>query len=98
MSVLTGGAMLRLDWAGEEARTVALKHNLATLRRAIDDFHADRHRYPVRLDELVETRYLRQLPVDPTTGIVGSWTVVPSAPGRPDVYDVRSPTEGYRCH
>jgi general secretion pathway protein G len=39
----------------------------------------------------VTRRYLRALPLDPTTGAADGWTVVAPPPGEPGkVYDVRS--------
>lgn len=96
MASLTGGAMIRIEWVTERARSDTLRHNLRTLRQAIDDFHADRGRYPATLAELVESRYLREVPVDPTTMASDTWVTVPSAPGQGDVFDVRSPPESRR--
>lgn len=36
-----------------------------TARDAIDEFHADRGRYPDSLEQLVTERYPRSLPFDP---------------------------------
>jgi len=33
----------------------------------IDQFYGDKGRYPQSLEELVEAKYLRQVPVDPFT-------------------------------
>ena len=52
----------------DDAREAALKSDLRTLREAIDHYHADRGSYPEVLDDLVEKRYLRAIPVDPITG------------------------------
>ena len=98
MAALTGGAVLRIDTSCEQARTAALRHNLKVMRQAIDDFHADRKRWPGRLDELVRLRYLREVPTDPTTGTCDDWVVSSSRPGATDVHDVHSATEGYRWY
>ena len=58
------------------ARENALRSTLATLRDAIDQYAADRGHYPQALDELVQQRYLRQLPQDPLTTRSDSWVVV----------------------
>ena len=62
----------------DRAREVVLKQNLANVREAIDKFYADRSRYPIDLQELVQQRYLRQLPLDPVTDRADSW--IPVAP------------------
>lgn len=94
----------------DDAREAALKSDLRTLREAIDHYHADRGSYPEVLDDLVEKRYLRAIPVDPITGEAGTWTLIPppapapaSAPATPTglptaaptgIYDVRSGASG----
>ena len=93
MSSLVGAATLSLDWAGPQARQAALEHNLKVIRQSIDDFKGDRGRYPRDLQELVDKRYLRDIPIDPMTRTITSWHTIPSAPGRNDVYDVRSQQE-----
>src|SRR4051812_24943415 len=47
------------------ARETVLKENLWHIRRAIDQFSADKGRLPKSVNELVETKYLREPPVDP---------------------------------
>jgi general secretion pathway protein G len=80
----------------ERAREDVLASDLATMRDAIDKYAADRGRYPASLDELVQTGYLRALPVDPMTDSRETWhTEMPpegAAPG--EVYEVRSGAEG----
>lgn len=64
------------------ARESALKQDLTVLRKAIDDYYADRGRYPDELSELVERHYLRFLPVEPVTEHADGWTVVRLETGR----------------
>ena len=45
----------------ERARENSLRTSLAVMRQAIDQFAADRGRYPESLEELVNARYLRQV-------------------------------------
>src|SRR5688572_25200005 len=51
-----------------QARETVLKENLWQMRRAIDQFTADKGKMPASIDELVEGQYLREKPVDPITG------------------------------
>lgn len=44
-----------------------LKHNLAIIRERLDQYKADRNKYPGSLQELVEAKYLREIPEDPMT-------------------------------
>ncbi|MBC7665177.1 MAG: prepilin-type N-terminal cleavage/methylation domain-containing protein [Caulobacter sp.] len=80
----------------ERARESTLRTSLNVMRDAIDQFESDKGRYPDSLDELVETRYLRGVPVDPMTGSAATWVLV--TPGDPmlkgKVFDVRSGTAG----
>jgi type II secretion system protein G len=81
----------------DRAREAALKSSLATVRDAIDQYAADRGRYPDTLQDLVRGRYLREQPEDPLTRRRDSWVmVVPprdsAIPGR--VFDVRSGAAG----
>lgn len=57
----------------ERSKENALKQNLAVMREAISNFHTDQNRYPESLDELVEKKYLRAIPVDPVTDRSDTW-------------------------
>jgi general secretion pathway protein G len=79
----------------DRTRETVLRHNLASLREAIDQFHADRARYPKNLDELVEQRYLRHVPLDPVTDRTDSWVLVPPQGQQTGaVFDVKSGAAG----
>ena len=77
------------------SKEAVLKHNLAILRERIDQFKADRNKYPASLQELVEGGYLREIPEDPMTG-AEEWEEVftdydPNEPDAdPGIQDVRS--------
>ncbi len=75
----------------DRAQELALKHNLKAVRESIDQFHADRGRDPASLDELVSTRYLRELPLDPVTDRVDTWVPVQVEGG---VHDLHSGAPG----
>jgi general secretion pathway protein G len=79
----------------DNAREVALKHDLRELRDAIDKFYADNSRYPATLHELVARRYLRALPVDPMTQRSDSWQLIaPADQAGSGVFDVKSGATG----
>lgn len=59
----------------QRAKEAALKENLFTMRSCIDQFHADRHRFPTSLDELVSMGYMRRKPID-ITGSEATWVEV----------------------
>lgn len=48
-----------------QAKEVVLKENLWQMRRAIDQFTADKGKMPQSIDELVSEKYLREKPIDP---------------------------------
>lgn len=78
------------------AREAALKSNLFHMRDAIDQYYADKARYPDSLEALVSEGYLRAIPEDHFTNSTTSWQTepAPSQPGQlttsPGIYDVHS--------
>jgi general secretion pathway protein G len=75
--------------AATRAREAALKQNLFTMRDVIDQFKADRGKYPAALLELKEVGYLRWIPVDPFTKSDSTWQeILDEADG--GVFDVHS--------
>lgn len=89
-------ALPRYFGSVERSKEVTLKQSLRVVRAAIDDYYADHAAYPEALEELVEKRYLRALPVDPLTERTDTWIIVEvppdTAPGT--VYDLRSGATG----
>ncbi len=78
----------------DRTRETVLRHNLTGLRDAIEKFRADRGRDPATLQELVEQRYLREVPLDPITERRDSWVLVARTGGGAGVADVRSGAPG----
>jgi general secretion pathway protein G len=78
----------------DRSKEAILRENLATLRDAIDQYHADREAWPPSLEALAERRYVRAVPVDPITERADTWELVPPPEGGQGVYDVRSGAEG----
>jgi general secretion pathway protein G len=79
----------------DRAKEAVLKQDLAATREVIDKFYADQARYPGTLDELVERKYLRAVPVDPITESAETWIIVPAAGDLPGgVYDLHSGAPG----
>lgn len=75
----------------ERAKDATLKHDLNTLRESIDKFYADTGRYPKTLEDLVEGKYIRKLPVDPITEKDSTWVFIPPEPPlEGDIYDIHS--------
>jgi general secretion pathway protein G len=78
------------------AREASLRQSLSVMRDALDKFNGDNGRYPESLEELVNKRYLRNVPLDPITESSETWVLVPppDAPGQNRVWDIRSGAEG----
>ena len=78
----------------ERSKEAVLKENLATVRDALDKYHADTGTWPGTLETLAEKRYLRVVPTDPLTERSDTWLVVPPPDGETGVYDLHSGAEG----
>ncbi len=63
-----------------KAREAVLMEDLYQMRRAIDAYFADHIRYPESLEELVTSKYLRDIPRDPFTQSSETWEEVPPTP------------------
>lgn len=85
----------------ERAKEAVLRENLASVRQAIDQYHADKGVWPATLQALVDERYLRTLPIDPIIEAHDAWlleTPPEAAAGEAadaGIYDLRSGAEGY---
>ena len=51
-----------------KARETVLKQNLSAMRKAIDQYAADREALPSSLDDLATAHYINEVPIDPITG------------------------------
>ena len=79
----------------DASKETVLRDNLRAVRDTLDKFYGDNGRYPENLDELVEKKYLRGLPVDPITESATTWEIVPVPDGyKGAVYDIRSGATG----
>jgi general secretion pathway protein G len=62
------------------AKEAALSEDLFQMRKAIDEYYADKQKYPPSLDALVTEKYLREIKPDPFTQSVESWQTTMSEP------------------
>jgi general secretion pathway protein G len=82
------------------AREAALKSDLFHMRDAIDQYYADKGKYPDSLQSLVSEGYLRSVPKDQFTQSTDTWVTIPAeaTPGTtatsPGIYDVKSGSDG----
>ena len=79
----------------DKSKETILAENLRNTREIIGQYYSDTGRYPDSLEQLVEKKYLRALPLDPLTESTDSWTVIPPEDGAlGGVYDLRSGAPG----
>ena len=95
IGILVAIALPNFRVARIQAKEAVLMEDLYRFRDLIDQYYADKGKYPASLEALVEDGYLRKLPPDPMTG-TADWAIVPSEadpqnPGEePGVFDVHS--------
>lgn len=90
-------ALPRYFGSVDKSKEVALKQSLSVMRDALDQYYADHAKYPDALEELVNKRYIRSMPVDPLTERSDTWTVIEApadASVKGSVYDIRSGAPG----
>src|SRR5438128_12341515 len=56
-----------------KAREAVLRQDLFTMRDLLDQYRADKGKYPATLKDLVTATYLRAVPVDPITQSATTW-------------------------
>ena len=94
--VLTTIAMVSYQNSVTRAREAVLKEDLFRLRDAIDQYYADKNKWPQTLQDLVADGYVREIPKDPMTDSVETWQTVPAeadpttGSAEPGVFDVKS--------
>jgi len=95
IAVLLSLSVPRYFQSVDYSKETILAENLRTVRETIDKFYGDTGRYPESLDELVEKRYLRSLPMDPVAGNATAWIVQPPPAGeKGKVYNLHSSAPG----
>ena len=98
IAILTAIALPNYKAAIIQAKEAVLREDLFQFRDRIDQYYADKGKYPESLEALLEQGYLRTIPADPMTG-APDWTVVPAEPDPDDpdltgIYDVKSSAAG----
>lgn len=82
----------------QHARETVLKENLWQMRRAIDQYGADKGKLPQSLKDLVDDKYLQEIPIDPISE-KREWNEVPgedtnSPDGGQGIVNVKSLSPG----
>src|SRR5437764_13385939 len=78
--ILAAMGMAQYRNAHIHAQEAVLKEDLFQMRDAIDQFYADKTKYPSSLDDLVSEGYVRKIPQDPFTKSTDTWQTIPSEP------------------
>ena len=95
VGLLVSVAAPRYFQSVERAKENTLRTSLRVMRDAIDQYLADRGRYPDDLTELTRRRYLRAVPADPLTGRADGWVLLaPPTEADGAMADVRSGAAG----
>ncbi len=68
------------------AKEAVLKENLFQIRDAINKYYFDKKKYPTELNNLVASRYLRVVPVDPITN-QKTWRLINLEPADDEDFD-----------
>ena len=77
--ILAGIGMTLYGTSVTRAKEAALHEDLFQMRKAIDEYYADKQKYPSSLDALVSEKYLREIKPDPFTQSV-DWQTTMSEP------------------
>ena len=99
ISVLAAIAVPAFIASIKSAREAVLKEDLFTMRRAIDSYTMDKDKGPESLDDLVQSGYLKEVPVDPMTHSQTTWVTATSDvlasidQSEPGINDVHSGSE-----
>jgi len=85
--ILAGIGMTVYGSSVQRSKEAVLKEDLFRMRDAIDQYYADKNKYPGSLEDLVSEKYLRAVPVDPFTASADSWqtTTAEPDPGNPSL-------------
>jgi general secretion pathway protein G len=100
ISVLAGMGVVQYRNSVLRTREAVLREDLFRMRDAIDQYYADKAKYPAGLEALVAEGYLRQVPKDPITNSSDTWQTIPAEPdasdptAAPGIFDVKSGSDG----
>ena len=98
MIILLSIAVPTYERSVRQARETVLRENLWQIRRAIDQYAADKGKLPGTVDDLVSEKYLREKPIDPIADKTEWQEIQGEDSNSPDstqgLKDVKSTAEG----
>jgi general secretion pathway protein G len=100
ISLLASMAVVQYKNGVRHSQESVLRTDLFRMRDAIDQYYADKNKYPTSLETLVSEGYMRKIPEDPIAQSAETWQTVPAEPdpanptAEPGIYDVKSGAQG----
>jgi general secretion pathway protein G len=100
ISILASMGVVQYRNSVQSSKEAVLHTDLFRMRDAIDQYYADKAKYPASLDALVSDGYMRAIPEDPITKSADTWQTVPAEPepgntsADPGIYNVKSGAPG----
>ncbi len=99
IGIIVTVAAVQYKNAIQKSKEAVLKEDLYIMRDSIDQYYADKGKYPSSLESLVEEKYIRMVPIDPITQSSHTWEVEYSEytddpMSESGIMDVKSGAEG----
>ena len=100
IGILSAVAVGNYQRSIKKAKEAALQQDLYTMRTLINQYFADKGKYPQDLNSLVEDHYLQMVPRDPITESAETWVTIAAEideadiSQEPGIADVKSGAEG----
>ena len=100
ISILAAMGVVQYRNSVRRTEEATLKKDLFEMRDIIDQYYADKGKYPSSLDALVSDGYMRKIPIDPITKSADTWQTEPAEPdpgnptAEPGIYNVKSGATG----
>jgi general secretion pathway protein G len=100
ISILAAMGVVQYRNGVRHTQESVLRTDLFRMRDAIDQYYADKNKYPASLDTLVSDGYMRKVPEDPITQSADTWQTEPAEPdpsnptAEPGIYNVKSGAQG----
>lgn len=100
IGILSAAAVANYRRSIVKAKEAALQQDLYTMRTLINQYFADKGKYPADLQALVEDHYLAAIPRDPITESADTWVTIEAKMDEsdittePGIEDVKSGAEG----
>ena len=94
--VLASMGMTQYRNSVTRAEEAVLKENLFRMNDAIDQYYADKNKWPSDLADLASSGYIREIPIDPLTKSKDTWTTTQAEPdpnnpaSQTGIYSVKS--------